>query len=334
VPVLNRLELAGRFLRHRLATLHPFEVQAVLQNACNLRCSYCRCPDMDATTMTTAQWVDTIGRFAAVGTMRIKFQGGEPTIRPDFSAICEAVQAHGIICAVVTNGIAIARRPALLEHLDEVVVSLDAATPALHDRHRGAGTHALAVRAIEEARASGRRVFVNMVVTTDTLGEVEAVLGFCEARGIGFNAQAAMFSREYHDRTAVHLGLSAAQEQSLERSLARWWRERRPVMFSAKTYEHAAQWQDYRSPTVASAGESSCMAGRFYLHIEPNGDVFPCVLYQAPFAAKNLLTDGFEAAVLNARHHHCGDCYLPYLNERKALFALRPSAVLAWLQRG
>jgi mycofactocin biosynthetic radical S-adenosylmethionine protein MftC len=334
VPSVDRLEIARRFIAHRFAALHPFEVQAVLQNACNLRCSYCRCPDMDPAAMSADEWIDIIGRFRKVGTLRIKFQGGEPTIRRDFAEICAAVQAHGIVCAVVTNGIAIARNPALLDGLDEVVVSLDAVTPALHDRHRGAGTHALAVRALEETLARGRRAFVNMVVTRETVGEVERVLNFCEARGIGFNAQPAMFSRSYQDATASHLGLSIEEDQALEKRLAAWKRQRKPLMFSAASYEHAAGWPDYNAPTTPSAGESNCMAGRFYVHIEPNGDVFPCVLQGSPFTPKNLLADGFEDALLNASHHTCGDCFLPYLNERKALFGLRPQAVLAWLARG
>lgn len=284
--------------------------------------------------MSTAQWIDTIERFRTVGTMRIKFQGGEPTTRKDFAEICRATQSAGVLTAVVTNGIAIAKQPRLLDALDEVVVSLDAVTPALHDRHRGAGTHALAVRAIEEALARGRRAFVNMVVTTDTIGQVEPMLDFCEARGIGFNAQPAMFSRHYQDPAAASLGLSASDEHALERRLAAWVREGRGLMFSAGAHDHAARWPDYTSPTTPSRGESTCMAGRFYVHLEPNGDVFPCVLQGSPFVPMNIVTDGFDAALLNARHHTCGDCFLPYLNERKALFGLRPAAVLAWLKRG
>ena len=41
------LELGVHFLRYRWREVHPYEVQAVLLNACNLRCIYCRCPEMD-----------------------------------------------------------------------------------------------------------------------------------------------------------------------------------------------------------------------------------------------------------------------------------------------
>lgn len=331
---VSRFEIAARYARHRFQTLHPFEVQAGPSNACNLRCSYCNCPELSSATLSTEQWIEIIRRLRSVGTMRIKWQGGEPTLRPDFSKLCAEVQAHGIVSAVVTNGIVIARKPKILEHLDEVVVSLDAVTPELHDRHRGQGTHALALTAIDAALSHGRRVFVNMVVTRDTVGEVEGMLEFCEARGIGMNAQPAMFSRSYQDQTAAHLGLSVDEEHALERQLATWRRQGKGVMFSAEVYEKAARWPAYTTPTSTSTGKSSCMAGTYYLHIEPNGDVFPCVLQGAGFVPRNLVTDGFEVALLNAQNHHCEDCFLPYLNERKALFALRPSAVLAWLRRG
>ena len=289
---------------------------------------------MDATILSAAQWIEIIGQLRAVGTLRIKWQGGEPTTRPDFADICAAVQAHGMICAVVTNGIVLARRPALFDSLDEVVVSLDAVTPALHDRNRGKGSHALAVRAIAEARARSCRVFVNMVVSRETIDEVEAMLEFCESRGVGLNAQPVMFSRGYQNPAASHLALSVPEEQAFERQLAGWKRQGRKLMFSARTHERAANWPDYTSPTTESAHESSCMAGRDYLHIEPNGDVFPCILQGSGFVPRNIVNDGFETALLNAQHHHCGDCFIPYLNERKALFGLRPHAVVAWLRRG
>jgi len=86
----RHLKLASHFLAHRWRALHPFEVQAMLLNACNLRCVYCRCPEVKTTLLTTAQWSGIVRRLAALGTMRIKFQGGEPTLRSDFSELCTA----------------------------------------------------------------------------------------------------------------------------------------------------------------------------------------------------------------------------------------------------
>jgi MoaA/NifB/PqqE/SkfB family radical SAM enzyme len=43
--------------------------------------------------------------LGALGTLRIKFQGGEPTLRKDFRQLCATAQQSGIRTAVVTNGL-------------------------------------------------------------------------------------------------------------------------------------------------------------------------------------------------------------------------------------
>ena len=44
--------------------------------------------------------------------------------------------------------------------------------------------------------------------------------------------------------------------------------------------------------------------------------------------------DGLDAALTNAQHHDCADCYSVYLNERKAVFGLRPLALWEIARRG
>lgn len=331
----HHLRMAARFAAHRLRALHPFEVQAAILNACNLRCRYCRCPEVKLQLLTTAEWLDIIAGLGRLGTLRIKFQGGEPTMHRDFRALGAAAQAAGIVTAAVSNGTQIAADPTLLDHLDELVVSLDSTDAARNDAQRGAGVHAAAVRAIDLARGRGRRVFVNMVVTRRTLGDVEAMLAFCEDRGIGLHAQPVVFGREYYDGTARDLALDHGQIVAMHEQLAAWRRAGRPLMFAAATYAGVTRWPDYDVLTTTSDGPSACMAGRFYVHIEPNGDVHPCGFHGATaFVAGNAARDGLAAALAQARIHDCGDCFAAYTNERKALFALRPGALWELARRG
>jgi MoaA/NifB/PqqE/SkfB family radical SAM enzyme len=327
--------MATRFAAHRLRALHPFEVQAALLNACNLRCRYCRCPEVKLPLLATAAWLAIIRGLGRLGTLRIKFQGGEPTLHPDFGALAAAAQAAGILTAAITNGTRIADDPTLLDHLDELVVSLDSPDPARNDAQRGAGVHAAAVRAIDLGRARGRRVFVNMVVTSRTVGDIDAMLAFCEARGIGLHAQPVVFGREYYDGAARDLALGRDQIVAVHEQLAAWKRAGRPLMFAAARYDGVARWLDHDVLTTPSDGPSRCMAGRFYVHIEPNGDVHPCGFHGATaFAPGNAARDGLEAALRQARGHDCGDCFAAYTNERKALFALRPGALWQLARRG
>jgi len=331
--VKQAIGMAAHFLRFRFQEVHPFEVQAVLLNACNLKCDYCRCPDMPTALMTTAEWADTLKNLARVGTLRIKFQGGEPTLRKDFREITAEARRAGLVTAVVTNGTLIAKRPELVDHLDEVVVSLDALTEANHDRYRGKGSHGAAMETLALSAARGCRVYVNMVVHRDTLSELEPMLAFCEAQGYRLNAQAVMFGHEYQDSTAVSLRLSEALEREMYHQLAAWKKAGRALMFAAASYERTARWPDFRVLATPTAGPSSCMAGKFYIHIDANGDVHPCGLHTGTFVAKNILRDGFDAAVRHTRQHDCGDCSLAYLNERKAVFGLKPAALLEVVRR-
>lgn len=331
----QQLRFAARYLRHRWSAVHPFEVQAVLLNACNLRCAYCSCPELKTALLSTAQWLDVIASFGRAGTLRLKWQGGEPTIRKDFATLCAAVQRAGILCAVVTNGTRIAEDPSLLEHVDEVVFSLDSMVPELTDAVRGRGVHAAVMRAIAVARQVPKppRLFINMVVMRANYGEMEPMLRFCAAEGIGLNIQPAVFGLPYYDDAARPLALSNDETREMFRTLAAWKRAGVPLMFAAATYENAARWDDFGVLTTPSAGRSSCVMGSVYVHIEANGDVHPCVQSTAGFTPKNLIADGFEAALAHAQQHQCGDCYSAYLNERKALFGLRPAAVAEYLRR-
>jgi MoaA/NifB/PqqE/SkfB family radical SAM enzyme len=284
--------------------------------------------------MDTDQWIDTIRHLGELGTMRIKFQGGEPTLRQDLGTLCAASQAAGIATAVVTNGLQFAAQPELLDHLDEVVFSLDSPTPAHTDRMRGAGVHGRAVEGIDLARARGLRVFINMVVTAESIDEIEPMLEFCEARGIGLNAQPVVFGRKYYNDAARPYALSNDQVRAMHRQLVAWKRAGRPLMFAASTYENVLGWPDYGELSQRTANGSTCMAGRYYIHIEPNGDVHPCAQHTADFQPKNIARDGLEAALTHVQRHDCGDCFSAYLNERKALFAMRPMALWEMARRG
>lgn len=330
----RQARMAARYLANRFHEVHPFEVQALIVNACNLKCRYCRCPEIPTRILSTAQWRDVLRGLGALGTLRIKFQGGEPTLRDDFVELCAEARRAGIVTAVITNGVRVAEDPSLLDELDELIVSLDSVHPEIHDRIRGAGSHACALTAIEAGLARGLSVYAIMVVHRANLSDLEAVLGFCEVRGVGLHAQPFILGREVFDDGARDLLLTDQQNRSLHRQLVAWKRQGRGLMFSARSYARVAEWPDYGVLTTRSQGPSSCMAGRFYVHIEPNGDVWPCAQHGADFKPRNVVGDGLVEALRHVRHHDCGDCFSAYLDERKAVFGFRPGALWEMARRG
>ncbi len=145
---------------------------------CNLHCDYCcvrSSPAAPRRELGLAR-VQRIAREAPeLGVKEIFVTGGEPFLLEDIGEIlvCCAAAAP---TTVLTNGMLFAgRRVDSLGALprDRIVlqISLDSATPELHDLHRGRGTWARAREGIQRARAQGFRVRLAASVSTDTEAE-------------------------------------------------------------------------------------------------------------------------------------------------------------------
>ena len=101
--------------------------------------------------------------------------GGEPFLLEDIGEILLACAATAPT-TVLTNGMLFnGRRAESLQALprDRIVlqISMDSATPELHDLHRGLGTWARTTEGIQRARALGFRVRLAATVSTDSEAE-------------------------------------------------------------------------------------------------------------------------------------------------------------------
>jgi hypothetical protein len=145
---------------------------------CNLHCDYCcvrSSPTVPPRELGLAR-VQQIAREApGLGVKEIFVTGGEPFLLENIGEIlvCCAAAAP---TTVLTNGMLFAgRRAETLAALprDRIVlqISLDSATPELHDLHRGRGSWARAREGIQRARAQGFRVRLAASVSTDTEAE-------------------------------------------------------------------------------------------------------------------------------------------------------------------
>jgi len=146
---------------------------------CNLHCDYCcvrSSPTAPRRELGLAR-VQRITREAAeLGVKEIFVTGGEPFLREDIGEILISCGAAAPT-TVLTNGMLFTgRRAESLRALprDRIVlqISLDSATPELHDLHRGPGTWARTREGIQRAREHGFRVRLAATVSTDTEAEV------------------------------------------------------------------------------------------------------------------------------------------------------------------
>ena len=156
---------------------------------CNLRCDYC-CVRSSPVAPRRELGLACIQRIAREATkLRVKeifVTGGEPFLLEDIGKILLSCVAAAPT-TVLTNGMLFAgRRVESLRDLprDRVVlqISLDSATPELHDLHRGPGTWARTREGIQRARVQGFRVRLAATVSTDA--EAEAFSRFLDSEEI------------------------------------------------------------------------------------------------------------------------------------------------------
>src|SRR6516165_6130215 len=145
---------------------------------CNLRCDYCcvrSSPAAPPRELGLAR-VQRIAREAEeLGVKEIFVTGGEPFLLENIGEILASCAAAAPT-TVLTNGMLFTgRRAESLRALprDRIAlqISLDSATPELHNLHRGPGTWARTREGIRRARALGFRVRLAATVSTDAEAE-------------------------------------------------------------------------------------------------------------------------------------------------------------------
>jgi Radical SAM superfamily/4Fe-4S single cluster domain len=145
---------------------------------CNLRCDYC-CVRSSPTAPRRELGLGRVQRIAReaaeLGVEEIFVTGGEPFLLENIGEILVAC-AVAAPTTVLTNGMLFTgRRAESLRALprDRIVlqISLDSATPELHDLHRGPDTWARTREGIMCARSLGFRVRLAATVSTDAEAE-------------------------------------------------------------------------------------------------------------------------------------------------------------------
>ena len=127
-------------------------------NRCNCRCVMCDIwKTTDAREISLADLDKHTTDIVSLGVEWVIFSGGEPLMHSDLFALCRRLRQLGIRLTVLSTGITLAANAGnLVEHVDEIIVSLDG-PPRVHDRIRrvlGAfGNLAGGVSAVHRLRA-------------------------------------------------------------------------------------------------------------------------------------------------------------------------------------
>ncbi|HEY7512076.1 MAG TPA: TIGR04053 family radical SAM/SPASM domain-containing protein [Vicinamibacteria bacterium] len=172
----------------------PFLVIWETTQSCALACRHCRAsarPWRDPSELTTAEGRELIEQVAAMGTPLLVLSGGDPVNRPDLFELVRHAKRYGLRTATIpaatsdlTEDLVANLKDAAL---DQMALSLDFPSAALHDAFRGVpGAFDKTIQAAAWARTAGLPLQINTTVCGDTVPYLEEMAALVEQLGAVF----------------------------------------------------------------------------------------------------------------------------------------------------
>jgi TusA-related sulfurtransferase/uncharacterized Fe-S cluster-containing radical SAM superfamily protein len=197
---------------------------------CNLACGYCcaeSSPRAAARRVEPDLAREMFDEFRSLGGREVFLTGGEPFMHPELGELVAA--ADGLARTVLTNAMIFGRgrRREVLESFDRSVtlqVSLDSATPELHDRQRGEGAWARALDGIAMAATLGFRVRVAATLYAEDSAGVAALHRRLDAEGIAREDRLIRpVAQEGFADTGVHVSIDTLEPEPTVTVDGAWW---------------------------------------------------------------------------------------------------------------
>jgi len=273
----------------------PLTINWTLSYACNFSCRHCYSRGQQRRELALSDVLAVVEELARCRVAFANFGGGEPLLYPHLFEVARAATAGGIRVSMNTNGWLLDATAAgqLREAgFASVGVSLDGATPEIHDSFRTrTGSFERALAALDHLRDAGLPSTVSTVIFRGNRDTYREVVRLSAEHGAGIVY--------LHNFKCSGRGMENREELDLDPAE---WRD---------FYEDALAFRDtapaklaFDDPILALLGAaepgavkgSTC--GKLSLHLEPDGEATPCGFI--PLSAGNVLRDGLENLWRNA----------------------------------
>jgi len=259
-----------------------------MTTACNLRCIHCHASGGKASPeeLSTEEAKRLLDQLAQVREFRMMaFTGGEPLVRPDLFELLAYSRALGFANTMATNATLIdeevARR---LRGCGVVIaaVSLDGFDADTHDFVRGVpGSFEKALAGMRALRRAGILLQVNITAMEYNVEQMSRLMDLVDelSTGIVLMYQLVPVGR---GRDVQEASLDLEANERLIRFMARAQRETRAIMepvAGPQYWPFLLQQNAIGGGLLLRLAETvfhGCSAGRGFVYIKPNGDVWPC----------------------------------------------------------
>jgi pyruvate-formate lyase-activating enzyme len=213
---------------------------------CNLSCDYCcvsSSPTAERRVIDLVDFERLVGEAVDAEVQELFITGGEPFMVLDIDERLRLASA-ALPTTVLTNAMQFhGERRRRLEALPRegltLQISLDSATPELHDRHRGAGSFAKAVEGIRVALDLGFRIRVAATLGTDAGTAEGDLLHFFDDLGL---AEDQRVVRHVAQQGSANAGLTVSRASLLPEVCVTaegvWWHPVAAIDPTMKVSDH------------------------------------------------------------------------------------------------
>ncbi|MEM3623106.1 MAG: radical SAM protein, partial [Candidatus Bathyarchaeia archaeon] len=173
----------------------PFEIVWNFTYQCNLRCKHCYenaggTKRSELSTEEAKQVLDILSKIAGIGLPALSFSGGEPLARRDFFELAAYAKKRVGYVSIASNGTLITKdnaRRIKAAGIDYVEISIDGATPSVHDEFRGMpGAFERAMEGVKNCVEEGVDTCIATTIHRDNLSELSKLIELSKQLGVRF----------------------------------------------------------------------------------------------------------------------------------------------------
>lgn len=242
----------------------PEQVTISITEDCPNNCVHCALPDTKNKAFLPVNDVKTvIDQVLNLGSTFIVFDGGEPLTYDGLEDLIEYVDRDRALTGMFTSGVGLTSEKAYslkAAGLDMISISLDRATGEGHDEMRGrSGVFASAINGIKNSLDAGLLVNIYVVISPENIDELDDFYSLATELGV--------HEISFFEIVPTGRWLDRCDDMMSEDDHRKFdeFVERAEKMDGPKLF-----------PIPHVLKKMGCFAGRKWLHITPQGDIFPC----------------------------------------------------------
>ena len=289
---MNNLKTVGGLVCQSLKAKYvtkraPVFVSLVLNDRCNLRCTYCyanvnnRFDSVTSEGFTKQEVFDMVDELYSMGTRLIFLLGGEPLLHEHIGEIIDYIVSKGIMLHLITNGTLIKRKMKEISKAHVICVSLDG-PKAFNDMYRGKGTYDVIIDNIKAALANKLPIRIHPVLTKDSLRILPQLLDLCKELNIVITYSPANYlgTTDFED-----FKITNEEYKKFWAELIKYKKQGAPIGNSMFALRKVLDWPlDYHkaltrqeSARLLKYKPVMCASGYTYAAIDSSGIMFNCI---------------------------------------------------------